>query len=426
MTATHNAGPVGTFGWVPNTSGLTSASGLNTATGGSNPDAGPNFDYQGSSVVDVRYPYMPGRTGLGQVTAALNYAYACMADCVPSIKNTAIVAAAQTPVVPVGGSVAMTLASTNQISPATNGNRAVNVPLVPFGSALRPANAVSCLCLDPGHTVGTTTSGSATVASVGDIRLITPGQYVGLPGAGGTGVTLIARVLSKTYSTSSSSGAGSILLDTAASASVSAGPIMLMEWRSPNDTTGGSSVVPWYYAGSTALMDPHYVPGRCLTVTNNNAGDTGYSISVTGYDIFGVAMTESINVSANATATGAKAWKYITGVSLVKSGGGTPTGTISVGTSDTFGFAMKSEKWEYMNIYFAGAFISTSTGWTTAVNTKPATSSTGDVRGTYALQSASTGSASTGTMAFFMSLPARQLIASSYNDATPLFGVAQA
>ena len=52
MTATHNAGPVGTFGWVPNTSGLTSASGLNTATGGSNPDAGPNFDYQGSSVVN--------------------------------------------------------------------------------------------------------------------------------------------------------------------------------------------------------------------------------------------------------------------------------------------------------------------------------------------------------------------------------------
>ena len=105
MTATHNAGPVGTFGWVPNTSGITSGSGLNTATGGSNPDAGPNFDFQGSSVVDPRYPYHPGKTGRGQVVASLNYAYACLSDCVPSVKSTAIVAAAQTPVVPAGGSI---------------------------------------------------------------------------------------------------------------------------------------------------------------------------------------------------------------------------------------------------------------------------------------------------------------------------------
>ena len=155
-------------------------------TGESNPDAGPGADFQGSSVIDVRYPYAPGKTGRGQVTATLNYAYACMADYVPPIKSTTLVAAAQTPVVPAGGSVAMTLASTNNISPASTGNRAVNVPVVPFGQTMAPANQVLCLALDPGHTVGTTTSGSAAVASVGDNRLITLGQWVCIPGGAGS------------------------------------------------------------------------------------------------------------------------------------------------------------------------------------------------------------------------------------------------
>lgn len=412
MTAAHSLGPTGTHGY--------------TGAQNNNAQLGPNWDFMGSAMVDPRWQYQPGAKDLlGQVAAQLNHVYICLCDSVPSIKNAAIVAAAQGPVVPVGGSVAMTLASTNQISPTTNGNRAVSVPVVPYGSSLRPANAVSCLTLDPGHTIGTTSTSSPIVTAVGDIRLITPGQYVGIPGAGSSGGFLIARVVSKAYAAATLNGSGTITLDQTPATVVTGGPIMLMEWRAPGDFTGGSSVMPWYYAGALSIADPHTCPGRALTVTSNNAGDTGYSINITSYDIAGVPMHETISVTANGLASGKKAHKHIVGITLNKAGGGTPAGTVSVGTADIFGMSVKNEFWEYSNVFWAGAFVSANTGWTVADSTLPATATTGDVRGTYAVQSATTGSSATGRLAMFMSLPARQVIATTYNDTTPLFGVAQ-
>jgi hypothetical protein len=422
---THETGPTITFGYGPSTSGNVSASGLGSATGGSNPDAGPNVDYQGSAVLDVRWPYYPGKSGRGQVVGSMNYAYACLTDCVPGVKSTTIVAAAQAPAVPAGGSVALTLASTNQISPTSLGNRAVNVPIVPFGQQLKQANAVNTLCLDPGHTTGTTSTSSPIVTAVADIRLITPGQYVGLPGAGSGGTWFSARVLAKTVNPVLGDGSGTITLDTTPGAVVTNGPIILMEWRSPNDTTGGASAVPWYYQGASALLDPHTVPGRLLTVTST-AADTTFAVSVTSYDIFGVLVHETITLGSTTTVTGKKAHKYLVSAALVKSGGGTMSGTVSIGTADAFGFPMKNELWEYTSVFWAGAFVSVSTGWTAAVGTNPATATTGDTRGTYALQSAATGTGTAGRFAAFMSLPARQLLASTYDDPTPLFGILQA
>lgn len=421
---THESGPTITFGYGPSTSGNTSASGLGSATGGSNPDAGPNVDYQGSSILDVRWPYYPGKTGKGHVVGNLNYAYACLCESVPSVKSNVIIAAAQAPVVPGGGSVALALASTNQISPTSLGNRAVNVPVVPFGQQLKAANAVNTLCLDPGHTTGTTSTSSPIVSAVGDIRLITPGQYVGIPGAGSGGTWFSARVIAKTPNPVLGDGSGTITLDTTPGAVVTNGPIMLMEWRSQNDTSGAASCVPWYYGGATALMDPHTVPGRLVTVTST-AADTTFAVSITSYDVFGVLVHETITVGNTTTVTGKKAHKYIVSCALVKAGGGTLTGTVSVGTADAFGFPLKNEFWEYTSVFYAGAFVSVNTGWVAAISTVPATATTGDVRGTYALQSPATGVSGTGRMAAFMSLPARQLLSSTYDDPTPLYGVAQ-
>ena len=310
----------------------------------------------------------------------------------------------------------MTLASTNQISPGTNGNRAVNVPVVPFGQQLSQANAVNCLAIDPAHTVGTTSTSSAVVTSVGDNRVITPGQWVCIPGGAGGTSALLARVVSKSFS------ASTITLDRIPGAALSGAPIMLMEWRNQNDNATGASVLPYYYAGAVAEMDPHGAVGRVLTVTSNNAGDTGYSVTLTSYDAFGVLMRETISVSANATATGKKAHKYVVSATLNKSGGGTPAGTISIGTSDIFGLNIKNELWEYMNVFWAGSFASASTGWTVA-DTATATATTGDVRGTYAVQSSATDGVR--RLAMFMSLPARQLLSSTYDDYISLYGVPQ-
>jgi hypothetical protein len=415
---THSAGPSVTVGSAP------ALTGQNTQ--GLNPDAGPNVDYHGSAVIDVRYQYRNGDWSKGAIKAMLNYAFACTLDTVPSIKSNVIVAAAQTPVVPAGGSIAMTLASANVVSPGTNGNLAVNVPLVPYvgsgaaTSGLSIANRKTVLCLDPGHTVGTTTSTSATVASVGDTRLITPGQYVCLPGAGSSATQpLIARVTAKTQN---ADGTGTLTLDTAAGTSVSAGPIMLMEYRQLTDFSGGASVVPWYYDGAIALFDPHSNLCRALSLTTAGTIASGYTVTVAGYDVYGVPMTETISVPTSAsTVLGKKAWKYIASATLNFAGGGTPGSTIAIGTSDIIGMNLKSELWEYGEIFTAGAFVSTSTGYTAAVTTT-ATATTGDVRGTYTLQSGAT-SDGTRRVAMFMSLPARQALAANYDNYVSLFGV---
>jgi hypothetical protein len=414
---THSSGPAVTTGSIGVT-GQTNA--------GLNPDAGPNVDFHGSAVLDCRYIYRNGMpNNRGQITATLNYAYASTLDAVPSIKSNAIVAAAQTPVVPAGGSVAFTLASTNQVSAGTNGNRAVSIPLVPYvgqasGGTLRASNAVSVMCLDPGHTTGTTSTSSAVVTSVGDTRLITLGQYVCIPGAGSAATSpLIARVVAKT--STNGSGAGTITLDTTP-ATAGTFPIILMEWRQPTDTTGGASAVWWYYDGAVALFDPHSATARALCITTAGTIASGYTVTISGYDVYGVPMTETITVPTSAsTVNGKKAFKYVASATLNFSGGGTPGSTISIGTTDILGLHLKSEFWEYSNIFTNGAFVSANTGWTAAVTTT-ATATTGDVRGTYALQSASDGSKRT---AFFTSLPARQVLGASYDDVSPLYGVAQ-
>jgi hypothetical protein len=397
MTATHNQGPMIAYGYTP-------------GTGGSNPEAGPSADYQGSSILDVRFPYQPGNSGIGHVKAFLNYAYACMVDAIPATATAGAVATIPAAsVVPAGG----TLTPATGMQTTNSGVlRAVNIPLVPYGRGLSVANRVSVTTLDPGHTKVTTSVSSRTVTipAGSDARLVKPGQYVCIPGAAGTGIALIARVISKTLA---EAGNGTMVLDTAASAVVTAGPLMLMDMA-------GISVIPHFYAGAVAEFDPHSTLTRCLVYTSNNVGDTGYSVTAVGYDAIGNLMTETVAITANGTVTGRKAFKHILRFDLLKTGGGTLTGTIAIGTSDTFGFNLKSEAWEYVNLYWAGAYASVSTGYTAGDATDPSTAASNDTRGTYTVQSASNG---TNRLAIFMSLPARQALASTWDDPSTMHGV---
>src|SRR5262249_6637969 len=68
----------------------------------------------------------------------------------------------------------------------------------------------------------------------------------------------------------------------------------------------------------------------------------------------------------------------------------TDTKSYSVGTTDTFGFPLAINNFPYAIVGWAGALIAASTGFVAAVSST-ATNTTGDVRGTYALQSASNG-----------------------------------
>jgi hypothetical protein len=138
-----------------------------------------------------------------------------------------------------------------------------------------------------------------------------------------------------------------------------------------------------------SIWDPTKALARTVGITSLG-NDTGAVFTVKGFDVYGYPMTQAITGSAGTLASSTKAFKYIQSI--------TPSGVlagsnVSVGQQDTYGFMLRSDAFPYLQIYWPAetpTLISASTGYTAAVTTT-ATSATGDVRGTYALQSASNG-----------------------------------
>jgi hypothetical protein len=172
-----------------------------------------------------------------------------------------------------------------------------------------------------------------------------------------------------------------------------------------NGTTGGN-----------LFWDPTKAIARAVQITS--VGDDHLATAtVAGYDVYGYPMTETITLTNGSVATGKKAFKYLASI--------TPAGTlsgsnVSVGQSDVIGFMLRSDLFQYLEIYWPDTtLIAANTGYTAAVTTDPATATTGDVRGTYALQ----GSASNNTrrLVIFINLPLANI-----GTAAGLVGVTQA
>ena len=169
------------------------------------------------------------------------------------------------------------------------------------------------------------------------------------------------------------------------------------------------------FGGGVQVYDPTKAVSRNIRVTTNLA-DSGYYL-VSGYDIYGYPMSERISGTTNATGgtqSGKKAFKYVSSV--------LPTGTIastsvSVGTGDVYGFPIFASDWSELSVVVGGTTIITSTGFVAPV-TSAATSTTGDVRGTYALQTPSNGAIS---IKMFQSM-----LPGNMRYTTTLFGVTPA
>jgi hypothetical protein len=131
--------------------------------------------------------------------------------------------------------------------------------------------------------------------------------------------------------------------------------------------------------------------GRAVSVTAAT-GATYTTATVNGYDVYGYPMTEAITLTANTTANGKKAFKYIR--SVVLSGGtADTTHAYSVGTTDIIGLPIRSDFFGDVLVNYAASLTATTlvtaaTGYTASVQTTPS-ATTGDVRGTYEVQTAS-------------------------------------
>lgn len=142
--------------------------------------------------------------------------------------------------------------------------------------------------------------------------------------------------------------------------------------------------------GAVAIYDPRTAIARTVRITSVG-NDSAATATIRGFDLYGQPMSETQTLTNASVTAGKKAFKFITSV--------TPAGTlsgsnVSVGTGDLYGFPLLCTQFPLLDIFFGTppqGIVTSPTGFTAADTTSPATATTGDVRGTYATQSASDG-----------------------------------
>ena len=354
-----------------------------------NPDLGPSLFWGGVGRIDPRFPfnYIPG-----QASGAATFGFAT-SDCQTisyapyTLGNAALAAAAN-----VVSGTAMTLVSSNSTSTGVS----TGASCTNFNTG---ATVTGLLLLD-----GFTSFTGVVALNVLTVSSLTGTVTIGMT-LSGTGVATGTTVVNQL--TGAPGGVGTYTVTgnaTVASATIT------------GQATGGTTQLaqPFGQPSSIYLWNPQAVVGRAVSITGS-ASASGGNFLISGYDIYGVPMSEVIAGPASATTVnGKKAFKYI--ASVVPQF--TNAQNYSAGTTDIIGFPMRADFFSDVAINYNAAAITASTGFVAAVTTSPATTTTGDVRGTYALQSASDASKRLAVRQFI--LPANM------GTSAGLFGVTQA
>jgi len=380
MSITAFSGPVISYG--QNTVGS------NPSITDYNPDLGPSLFWGGVARIDPRpnFNYIPGQN-FGAFTAGFATSDAQTISYAPYTLSTSAIAAAANVV----SGTAMTLVSTNSTSTGVS----VGASCTNYNTG---ATVTGLLMVD----------GFASFTGVIANSILTVSSLTGTISIGmtitGTGVNTGTTIVNQL--TGAPGGVGTYTVqgdDTASSTTITA------------QATGTTALAqPFGQSNTVYLWNPQAVVSRAVSVTGS-ASATGGNILISGYDIYGVPMSEVIAAPASATTVnGKKAFKYI--ASVVPQF--TDAHNYSVGTTDIYGFPLRADFFSDVAINYNNAVITANTGFTAAVTTSPATTGTGDVRGTYALQSAADGSKRLSIRQFI--LPANA------GSITGLFGVTQA
>jgi hypothetical protein len=163
-----------------------------------------------------------------------------------------------------------------------------------------------------------------------------------------------------------------------------------------------------------SAYDPATMIARNVQIASVG-NDSAATFLISGFDVYGFPMTDLVAGADAGTAKSTKTFKFIS--SIIPSG--TLSGSdVSVGMGDTYGLPILANAFGYVNVDWAGAPVTSATGFTAADTTNPATSTTGDPRGTYTVQSASNG---TNRLQIFV-----RVAVANANSPTGLFGVTPA
>lgn len=198
------------------------------------------------------------------------------------------------------------------------------------------------------------------------------------------------------------------------------------------DSTAAS--VTFGSAGSVAMWNPGAGTGRCVSITTSSSGDAG-TFTIIGRDMYGYKMTESVTAntgtsnSSGYTVRSQKAFKYVS--SIINTTTTTST-SIYAGFSDTFGFpllttylGMNAELRLMPTAYSSVTYVALASSAQVVLGQSSIatqTSTTPDVRGTYASTTASNG-----TLRLQMRItPVASAVATvTSTNVAPLFGAAQ-
>lgn len=153
--------------------------------------------------------------------------------------------------------------------------------------------------------------------------------------------------------------------------------------------TAGTGVTTVVINGVTYLDITGYQYGeRSVRVTGTAGGVTAVPITITGLDMYGIPVTQTITgPAATATVETTKTFRYIRSITST----GTTTAAVTIGTGDTYGFPARVNSFDQCIMFWDNALITATTGFTAADATNPATAATANVRGRYTVQSASNG-----------------------------------
>jgi len=169
-------------------------------------------------------------------------------------------------------------------------------------------------------------------------------------------------------------------------------------------TLGGTGTITGYTDPTTYIMTAVTATSATLTTTAGVAvvttagtptgltytlGVAPVTITVSGYDYYGQAMSEAITSSAavSTAVNGKKAFYQISGITT---SGATGT-AVTVGTTDILGIPVRVTNAAYVASVKTNDAIAQDTGTFVAAATATATTTTGDVRGTYVPGTASDG-----------------------------------
>lgn len=144
--------------------------------------------------------------------------------------------------------------------------------------------------------------------------------------------------------------------------------------------------------GTTQSVWAQDVPRNLSMVVTHGSSIVAISCLISGYDVYGEAMSETLSVTATGTSktsAGKKAFKWIKSIALTSASDATAD-TVNLGFGDVIGLPFAVDRKDRLIPIGDGALDASAT-IVVADATDPATTTTGDTRGTIDFNSASDG-----------------------------------